>query len=353
MVKITSDWGDMFCLARGFKRWLPIFFLALFPVAAKAASEINIYSYRQPFLTKPLFDAYSAKTGIKINVVFAKKGLIERIAQEGTNSPADVLLTVDIGRLAHAVKRGITQKVESAILNGNIPSTYRDPDGHWFGLTLRARVVYASRQRVQQTSITYEELADPKWRGKICVRSGQHVYNLGLIAGYMAVHGPAKTEAWLKGLKANLARRPSGNDRGQVKAVFAGECDIALANTYYMGAMATNKKRPEQKKWARSVRILFPNAQGRGVHVNISGMILLKHAPNRANAIALMTFLSSDKAQKIYAQVNFEYPVKPGVESSDLVKSWGAFKADTTPLAKIAKLWNRASILVDKVGFDD
>lgn len=322
-------------------------------IPGSAAEEVNVYSYRQPFLVKPLFDAFTKKTGVKVNVVFAKKGLIERVAQEGANSPADVVLTTDISRLSQSKKRGITQAVKSDLIARNIPAAFRDPDGHWFGLTRRARVVYASRDRVKQKSITYQELADPKWRGKICIRSGQHDYNLGMIASYIAHHDAAKAAQWLKGVKANLARKPSGNDRAQIKGVYAGECDLAIANTYYMGAMLTYKKNPEQKKWANSVRILFPNSETTGTHVNLSGVVLAKHAPNRANGVKLIEFLAGDNAQRIYAQTNFEYPVKETIAWSELVQSWGRFKSDKTPLARIAQLRAIASKLVDKVDFNN
>ena len=320
---------------------------------ATAAEEVNIYSYRQPYLINPLLEAFTKKTGVKANVIFAKKGLIERMAAEGRNSPADVLLTVDIGRLTGAVNKGVSQPVSSDALSKNIPEQYRDPNKHWFGLTRRGRVIYASKERVAQDAITYEELADPKWRGKICVRSGQHVYNVALIAALISHHGEAKTEEWLRGVKANLARKPSGNDRAQVKGVYAGECDLAIGNTYYMAKMMLNEKKPEQKKWAASVKMLFPNTAARGTHINLSGMVLAKHAPNKGNAVKLMEFLSSEEAQKIYAKVNHEYPVKDGVPWSDLVKSWGDFKPDALSLAKIAELRKKASELVDKVAFND
>lgn len=328
-------------------------FLAAGGDNAKADGEVNVYSYRQPFLVKPLFDAFEKKTGTKVNVIFAKKGLIERIAQEAANSPADVLLTVDIGRLNKAVKQDITQPVKSDLLNGNIPAEYRDPDGAWFGLTRRARVVYASRDRVKQDAITYKELADPKWKGKICIRSGQHLYNLSLFASIIAHDGEEQALKWIEGVKANLARKPSGNDRSQVKGVFSGECDLAIGNTYYMGKMQTNEKNPEQKDWAASVKMMFPDSAGRGTHVNLSGMAMAKHAPNGANALALMEFLASEEAQKIYAEANFEYPVKAGVAWSDRVKSWGDFKADSLSLAKIAKLGSLASEMVDQVRFNE
>lgn len=330
-----------------------ILLLMLTGTSSYAANEVNVYSYRQPFLVNPLFDAFTKETGIKVNVIFSKKGLIERIAAEGKNSPADVLLTVDIGRLSKAKKTEVSQPVTSDILSRNIPATYRDSEGHWFGLTTRARVVYASRERVKQDTITLEELAKPKWKGKICIRSGQHVYNVAMIASMIANKNEAKAKKWLQGLKANLARKPSGNDRAQVKGVYSGECDLAIGNTYYMGAMETNDKKPEQKRWAASVKLLFPNSKGRGTHVNVSGMVLAKNAPNKANAIKLMEFLSGDNAQKIYAEKNFEYPVKAGVEWSRRVKSWGEFKADPVALEKIAKLRKRASELVDEVAFND
>ncbi len=323
------------------------------PVNAFADGEVNIYSYRQADLIKPLTDAFTAETGIKTNVLFARKGLGERIKAEAENSPADVLLTVDIGRLDAAKSLGITQAVSSDAIAANIPSQYRDPDGHWFGVTTRARIIYASKDRVKQDAITYEELADPKWKGKICTRSGQHVYSIGLFASVIAHAGAEAAEKWLNGVKENLARNPTGNDRAQVKAIYAGECDISLGNTYYMGKMETNTKDPEQKEWAASVKLLFPNANDRGTHVNLSGMVMAKHAPNPENAKKLMEFLSSEKAQQIYGAANFEYPVKPGVEPDERTKSWGTLKPDTLPLSDIAKNRKQASELVDKVGFED
>jgi iron(III) transport system substrate-binding protein len=314
---------------------------------------VNIYSYRQPYLIEPLLAEFTRETGIKTNVIFAEKGLIERIEAEGRNSPADVLLTVDIGNLSQAKDSGITQPVSSEAIEAAIPQAYRDEDNEWVGLTRRARVVYASKDRVKQDAITYEELADPKWRGKICIRSGQHVYNVALIASMIAHHGEEWTEQWLRGVKANLARKPAGDDRLQVKGVYAGECDLAIGNTYYMGAMLKNEKEPEQKAWAESVNMLFPNSDGRGTHVNVSGAVVAKYAPHKENAVKLIEFLASDKGQEMYAEVNNEYPVKDGVAWSPLVKSWGDFKPDPISLNEIASLRKKASELVDKVGFDD
>jgi iron(III) transport system substrate-binding protein len=320
--------------------------------AATLAEEVNIYSYRQPQLIDPMLKAFTAKTGVKTNVVYAADGLNERLAAEGANSPADVLLTVDAGRLSEAKDAGLTQPVESAVLTKAIPSHLRDPDKHWFGLTMRGRIVYASKERVKQDSITYEDLADPKWKGKICVRSGQHVYNTSLIATIIAHKGEAFAEQWLRGLKANLAQKPAGGDREQARDIASGKCDLALGNTYYMALMMTNEKNPEQKQWAAAIRPMFPNVNDRGTHVNISGVAMAKHAPNRAAAAKLIEFLASDEAQKLYASANNEYPVSPDVAASEIVQSWGKLKADTLPLENIGKYRKRASELVDKVNFD-
>ncbi len=339
-------------------RWskFAIIFGAFFSIAtvstAIAAGQVNIYSYRQTSLIKPLLSAFTKESGIRTKIIFAKKGLAERIAAEGKNSPADILLSVGIGKLVGAKEKGITQSVMDTVISANIPARFRDPEGHWIGVTTRARVIFASKERIKQTAITYEELADPKWKGRICTRSGQHVYSIGLFASLIAHHGVEWTENWLRAVKNNLARKPSGNDRKQVKAIFSGECDIALGNTYYMGKMQTNDKEPSQKEWAASVKVLFPNSEGRGTHVNVSGVSLAKYAPNKANAIKLLEYLSSAKAQQIYAESNFEYPVKPGVPTSKLVSSWGAFKPDEIGLDQIAKFRKTASELVDKVGFD-
>ncbi len=319
---------------------------------AMAQGDVNIYSYREPQLINPLLKAFTDKTGIKTNVVYASAGLNERLAAEGQNSPADLLFTVDAGRLSEAKDAGLTQAVDNAVLKQAIPGQLRDPGNHWFGLTMRSRVVYASKDRVKQDAITYEELADPKWKGKVCIRSGQHVYNTSLIATIIAHKGEAFAEEWLKGVKANLAHKPAGGDREQARDIYSGKCDIALGNTYYMALMAKNEKNPEQKEWGKAIKPLFPNAKDRGSHVNISGMALAKHAPNKANAIKLMEFLASDEAQKIYATANNEYPVNPKVEPSDIVKSWGALKPDPLPLENIAKYRKKASELVDKVNFD-
>lgn len=320
-------------------------------LSASANGEVNVYSYRQDFLIKPLLDAFTQETGIDVNVVFAKEGLIERLKQEGRNSPADLLLTTEIGSLQDAVAAGVTQPATSPTLEKNIPAQFRDPQGDWYGLTQRARIIVAAKERVPEGEIkTYEDLADPKWQGRLCTRSGKHVYMIGLTASMIAHHGEEQAGTWLQGLKNNLARKPQGNDRSQVKSIKEGECDIALINSYYMGAMLAD---PEQKAWADAVYMIFPNQEDRGTHVNISGIALTQSAPNKDNAIKLIEFLSNDDAQRIYAEQNNEYPVKSGVAWSGLLRSWGDFKADTLPLSQVAELREAAIKLTDRIGYDD
>jgi iron(III) transport system substrate-binding protein len=318
--------------------------------APALAQEINVYSHRQPELIQPLVDAFTAETGIAVNVAFVDKGMAERLVAEGARSPADLVLTVDIARLTQIVDAGVTQPVQSDVLDANIPETLRDPGDQWFGLTSRARIVYASKDRVKDGEVTtYEDLADPKWQGRICTRSGTNDYNVALTAAVIAHHGEEGAQAWLEGLKANLARKPDGGDRDQVMAIAAGECDIAIGNTYYIGQMLAD---PEQKPAAESVRIVFPTFEGGGTHLNVSGIAMTKAAPNKENAQKFMEWLSGDEAQKIYAETNNEYPVKPGVERSALVASWGDFTPDATPLTQLAVLRAAALKLVEVVDFD-
>ncbi len=314
------------------------------------ADEVNVYSLRQPELLQPLIDAFTAETGIAVNVAFVDKGMVERLVAEGDRSPADLVLTVDIARLSEVVNAGVTQPVESEILNANIPAEFRDPGNQWFGLTSRARIVYASKDRVAEGDVTtYEDLADPKWKGRICTRSGTHDYNLALLGAVITHDGADAARSWAEGLKANLARKPAGGDRDQVKAIWAGECDIALGNTYYMGQMMAD---PEQTEWANSVRIVFPVFAAGGTHMNISGMAMTKAAPNRDAALKLMEFLSSEAAQKIYAETNHEFPVKPGIAVSPLVQGWGAFTPDTMPLTDIATQRPAALKMMEEINFD-
>ena len=315
------------------------------------AEEVNVYSHRQPELIQPLIDAFTAETGIAVNVAFVDKGMAERLQAEGDRSPADLVLTVDIARLLQIVEAGVIQPVQSDVLEANIPAEYRDPADQWFGLTARARIIYASKDRVKPGEVTtYEDLASDKWKGRICTRSGTHDYNVALTSAILAHHDAAYTEAWLNEVKANLARKPDGGDRDQVKAIWAGECDIAVGNTYYMGQMLAD---PEQKAWAESVNVVFPQFEAGGTHMNISGIAMTKSAPNKEAALKFMEWLSSDAAQKIYAETNHEYPVKPGVERSALVAGWGDFTPDALPLADVAARRAEALKLIETVDFDN
>lgn len=329
----------------------PLILAALIaPVAVPAlAEEVNIYSHRQPELLKPLTDAFTAATGIAVNTAFVDKGMVERLKAEGDRSPADLVMTVDVARLGEVKDAGVTQKVEDAALEA-IPAGLRDADGQWFGLTTRARIVYASKERVADGEVTtYEGLADPKWKGRICTRPFTNDYNVALTAAYLAHHGADETRAWLEGVKANLARKPEGNDRDQVKAIWAGECDISLGNTYYMGQML---KDDEQKAWADSVRIVFPVFDGGGTHVNVSGVAMTAAAPNKPAALKLMEFLVSDEAQRIYAETNYEFPVSDHVARSELVQGWGSFTPDSLTLSEISALRPEALSLIEEVNFD-
>jgi len=318
---------------------------------ASEANEVNVYSYRKPQLIDPMFEVFTEQTGIKVNSVFAKKGMLERLKSEGRNSPADLVFTVDIGRLSDIKNAGLTESVNSARFEENIPENYREPEGHWFGLTTRARIIVASKNRVGPGEIgSYEDLADPKWQGRVCTRSGKHPYMVALTASMIAHHGETEAKNWLAGLKSNLARKPQGNDRAQVKAIKEGECDLAIINHYYMVKMLED---PEQVPWANAVNMVFPNQDGRGTHMNVSGMALTKHAPNKANAIKLMEFLASAQGQEMYVQKNGEYPVKTGVPLSPLQDSWGSFKTDSLSLAVVADHRAAAIRLADEVGYNN
>ncbi len=300
-------------------------------LAHAQSGDVNVYSYRESKLIQPLFDAFTKDTGIKVNVISASSGLEQRIKTEGANSPADVLLTVDIGRIEDAVRAGISQPIKSDTLDKVIPGQYRDPEGHWYGISKRARVIYASKDRVPQNAITYEELADPKWKGKICIRSGQHIYNNALFAAYIAHHGEAKAEEWLKGVKANLAQKPSGGDRETARDVAAGKCDIGIGNTYYWALMNNNE--PDKKAWADATKVILPTFQGDGTHVNLSGVLLTRNAPNRANALKLIEWLAGEKAQHMYADMNYEYPVRAGINVNPTIAGYGQLKSPTMKAA--------------------
>ncbi len=325
------------------------FVLAAAPSAS--AQQINLYTTREPGLIKPLVDAFTKQTGITVNSIFVRDGLAERVAAEGTRSPADVLMTVDIGSLIDLGDKQLTQPVRSKALESAIPANLRGPAGEWFALSLRARVVYA-HQSAGVTAMTYEQLADPKWAGKICSRAGQHPYNTALIAAYIAHHGEAKAEAWLRGVKAGLARNATGGDRDGARDIVGGICDLAIGNSYYVGLMRSGAGGAEQQKWGAAIRVVLPTFEGGGTHVNVSGAAVAKHAPNRDAAVRFLEYLISDAAQKIYAEANFEYPVKPGVAVHPIIAALGPLRVDPLQLAEIARHRAAASRLVDKVGFD-
>ncbi|WP_375459350.1 extracellular solute-binding protein [uncultured Enterovirga sp.] len=327
--------------------------LVLTVAAPAAAAEVNLYTTREPGLIRPLLDAFTTATGVKVNTVFIDKGLPERVAAEGARSPADVLMTVDIGNMVELVDKGTTQALRSEILAAAIPENLRDPDGQWFGLSVRARVVYADPALADLSAITYEDLASPRWKGKICLRSGQHPYNTALVAAHLAKHGEAKTEEWLRGVKANLARRPSGGDREVARDIKAGLCQIGLGNSYYVGLMRSGRGGPDQKSWGESIKVLLPTFAGGGTHVNVSGAAVAKHAPNRVEAVRLLEYLVSNEAQALYAGGAFEYPVKAGAEPDPIIAGLGRLGIDPLPLGTIARNRKLASTLVERVGFDD
>lgn len=342
----------MTCIAYT-RRSLLVAALTLAAVPAASAQEVNLYTTREPGLIQPLLDAFSKETGIKVNSIFIKDGLAERVRAEGSNSPADVLMTVDIGNLLDTVDRGVTQSAQSEALVAAIPAHLRDAAGHWFALSMRARLVYASKVRVKESSITYEGLADPKWKGQLCIRSGQHPYNTALIAAHIVHHGADKTEAWLRGVKANLARKATGGDREVARDILGGICDIGVGNSYYVGLMRSGRGGPEQIKWGEAIQVLLPTFEGGGTHVNISGAAIAKHAPNKVNAVKLLEYLVSNDAQALYAKANFEYPVRPGAAVDPIIAALGPLQADTIDLRALANARKTASELVDKVGFDN
>ncbi len=316
------------------------------------AAEVNIYSARKEALIKPLLDKYTEQTGVEINLVTGKAdALIKRLELEGVNSPADLLLTVDVGRLYRAKKLNLLAAVDSPLLREAVPAIYRDPEGYWFGLSLRSRVIVYSRQTVspQQLS-TYEALAEPRWKKKICVRSSSNIYNQSLVSAMIAHLGEDKTEQWAKGLVANMARSPKGGDRDQIKAVSVGQCSLALVNTYYLAGML-NSKIDSEVTAAKKVALFWPNQQGRGAHVNISGAGVTRSSTRKQEATRLLEYLVGEQAQHWYAEANHEYPVRAGVPVSKTLQQWGEFKSDQLPLSKLGELNTRAVRLMDRAGW--
>lgn len=317
-----------------------------------AAGEVNVYSHRHYEADELLFSQFEQETGIKINVVKAKADqLIERLKAEGDSSPADVLITADIGRLTRAKEDGVLKPFISPSLLTSIPASLKDPDLQWVALTKRARVIVYHKDRVKDASTLpdYEALADPAYKNRVITRSSSNIYNQSWIASMIAANGPEATEKWAQGLVSNFARDPIGNDRAQMRAVAAGVADFAIVNTYYLGLLATGPD--EDKEVAAQLKIHFPNQSGRGAHINVSGVGITKSSKNQQNAEKLIEFLLSPAAQKIFAEANFEYPVLPEVPASELVQSWGTFKEDQVSLNTVGKLGPEALKLADRAGW--
>ena len=326
--------------------------LALLASANVLAEEVNVYSAREEQLIKPLLDAFSKDTGIKVNLVTGDDDpLLERLKREGANSPADVLITADAGRLYRATQNGSLQAIQSAKLNQAVPANLRDPENRWFGLTYRARVIFYNKDKVKPNELsTYEALADPQWQGRVCVRSSNSIYNQSLLASMIQADGAAQAENWAKGLVNNFARAPAGGDRDQIKAVAAGQCDVALANTYYYAQMLYGKD-AAQKAAASKVGLFWPNQNNRGTHINISGAGVTTSAKNKENAVKLLEYMVLDDAQRWYSTTNGEFPVKSGIAASPELQSWGNFKRDPVNLSVLGKNNAQAVMLMDKAGW--
>lgn len=327
------------------------------PAPVAAADEVVVYSARKEELIKPIFDQFTKETGIAVKFLNDDSPkLIARLESEGSASPADLLITVDVANLSIAKDKGLFASVTSEVLDANVPAKYRDSDNQWFGLSKRIRAIFYNKDSVKPTELsTYEDLADPKWKGEILTRTSSHSYNQSLLANIVAVHGNADAQAWTDGLVKNFARNPQGGDSDQIKAVAAGEAKLAIANSYYYGRMLAGNL-PEDKLVQEKVGIFFPNqsaAEGQltGAHANISGAGLLKHSKHPEKALKLLEFLSDTHAQEIYAASNKEFPVNPNVKPDAVLAAWGEFKEDSTPLATWALKSKEATLVADKAGW--
>jgi iron(III) transport system substrate-binding protein len=353
----------MFDMTKGsLQRALLLLPALLLPLGCEAApdsdaantGEVNLYTTREPGLIQPLLDSFTESTGITVNTVFVRDGLPERLRAEGERSPADILMTVDYGNLLDLIEGGFGQPIRSEVLEAAIPAHLRGEDGSWFALSMRDRVLYADKD-LDLDGFAYEDLADPKWRGRVCIRSGQHPYNTSLIAAMIVHAGETATEEWLRGVRANLARPATGGDREVARDILGGICDIGIANAYYVGRMRTAPEGDEQRAWGEAIQVIrpvFSSTPGSGTHVNVSGATVARYAPNRDNAVRLLEYLVSDEAQSLYARANFEVPVKAGVELDPVIAEFGELHADALPLATIAAQRTKASEMVDRVGFD-
>jgi iron(III) transport system substrate-binding protein len=326
--------------------------MCLTGTAAQAAGEVNVYSSRHYKADQELYKAFEKRTGIKVNVVQGKaNALYERLKREGRNSPADILIAADAGNLARAQAAGLFQPAHSPAIDKAIPATYREPGGHWVGLTMRARVIMYHKDRIKPGQLsTYEALADAKWKGKVLIRSSNNIYNQSLVASLIAANGTAKTETWARSLVANMARKPKGGDRDQIRAVGAGEGDIAVSNTYYLGHLTASKS-AKDRALVKKIGVYFPNQAGRGAHVNISGAGITRHAHNKVEALKLLEFLVEKDSQVKFSKANFEYPVRPDVPVSKIVAAWGEFKADTINVGELGKRNAEAVKLMDRAGW--
>ena len=328
------------------------FLMAIISNGAALAESLGIYTHRQPFLLEPILEAYTKKTGVEFQTVYAPKGLAARLKAEGERTDADLVLTVDISRIKELADTGLLAPLASDILNKNVPSYLRDANDRWTALSLRARIIAVSKERVGKQAITtIEDLASPKWQGRVCSRKGSHVYNRAVLASLIAHNGEEAAKNWTLGLVDNLARRPQGNDRAQAKAIYSGQCDVALMNTYYYGKMKFAKDKPEQQKWADSIEIAFFNQEGRGQHVNISAAGITQGSKRKELARAFLEWVTSEEAQQIYTKVNFEYPVNPNAELSEEVASWGTFKMDMLPMNVIADNSPQAQRIINETGW--
>ena len=319
---------------------------------AALAESLGIYTHRQPFLLEPILEAYTKKTGVEFQTVYAPKGLAARLKAEGERTEADLVLTVDISRIKELADTGLLAPLASDILNKHVPSYLRDTNDRWTALSLRARIIAVSKERVGKQAITtIEDLASPKWQGRVCSRKGSHVYNRAVLASLIAHNGEEAAKNWTLGIVDNLARRPQGNDRAQAKAIYSGQCDVALMNTYYYGKMKFAKDKPEQQKWADSIEIAFFNQDGRGQHVNISAAGITQGSKRKELARAFLEWVTSEEAQQIYTKVNFEYPVNPNAQLSEEVASWGTFKMDMLPMNVIADNSPQAQRIINETGW--
>ena len=313
---------------------------------------VNVYSERNYDVDKQLYADFEKETGIKVNVIEgAADELLEKLAREGKDTEADLFITADVGRLHKAKEQGVLQSISSDTIFKNVPENLRDKDSEWIGLTVRARVLVYDKDRIKAEQLsTYEDLTSEKWKGKLLVRSSSSVYNQSLVASLIEINGEEKTTEWAKGIVANLAREPKGNDRDQAKAVVAGEGDIAIMNTYYVGKMLESSD-PEEVKVAEKVGVFFPNQSTSGTHINVSGAGVTKNAKNKDNAVKLIEFLSGTEAQKLFAEANFEYPVNTEVEPSEILKSWGEFKTQDINLTTLGENNKKAVEIMNVVGW--